>query len=74
MRELFTGVFDGRNNRVMPGVQQALGRTATDLSTYVQKAAASVVWDPLLQRQSARLALGGDRSQVRCPHRAGRFN
>ena len=26
LRELFTVVFDGRNSKVMPGVEQALGR------------------------------------------------
>ena len=53
LRELFTVVFDGRNSQVMRGVEQALGRPATDFSTYLQKAVASGVWDPLLQRQSA---------------------
>jgi uncharacterized protein YbjT (DUF2867 family) len=53
LRELFTVVFDGRNSQVMRGVEQALGRPATDFSTYLQKAVASGAWDPLLQRQSA---------------------
>lgn len=30
LRELFTVVFDGRNCHVMPGVEEALGRPATD--------------------------------------------
>ncbi len=53
LRELFTVVFDGRNSKVMPGVEQALGRPATDFSSYVQKAVASGVWDPLMQRKTA---------------------
>ena len=53
LRELFTVVFDGRNSKVMPGVEQALGRPATDFSRYVQKAVASGAWDPLIQRKTA---------------------
>jgi len=34
---LFTVVFDGRNCNVMPGVEEALGRPATDFKSYVQK-------------------------------------
>ena len=34
LRELFTVVFDGRNCNVMPGVEDALGRPATDFKTY----------------------------------------
>jgi uncharacterized protein YbjT (DUF2867 family) len=45
LRELFTVVFDGRNSNVMPGVEEALGRPATDFKTYVQKTADSGVWD-----------------------------
>ncbi len=37
LRELFTVVFDGRNCNVMPGVEAALGRPATDFKSYVQK-------------------------------------
>ena len=44
LRELFTVVFDGRNSHVMPGVEEAPGRSATDFKTYVQKTAASGVW------------------------------
>lgn len=53
LRELFTVVFDGRNSKVMPGVEQALGRPPTDFSRYVQKTVASGVWDPLIQRKTA---------------------
>ncbi len=44
LRELFTVVFDGRNSQVANGVEEALGRPATDFSSYVQKAVASGVW------------------------------
>ena len=53
LRELFTVVFDGRNSKVVPGVEQALGRPATDFSSYVQKTVASGIWDPLMQRKTA---------------------
>lgn len=45
IRELFTVVFDGRNEQVMHGVEEALGRPATDFSDYVRKTVASGVWD-----------------------------
>jgi len=44
LRELFTVVFDGRNSNVMPGVEEALGRPATDFTTYVQKTLELGVW------------------------------
>lgn len=53
LRELFTVVFDGRNSKVVPGVEQALGRPPTDFSSYVKKTVASGIWDPLLQRKTA---------------------
>ena len=53
LRELFTVVFDGRNSKVMPGVEQALGRPASDFSSYVQKTVASGVWNPLMQSKTA---------------------
>jgi uncharacterized protein YbjT (DUF2867 family) len=53
LRELFTVVFDGRNSQTMPGVEEALGRPATDFKTYVQKSLESGVWDTLMQQQSA---------------------
>jgi uncharacterized protein YbjT (DUF2867 family) len=53
MHELFSKVMDGRNTQVMPGVEQALGRAATDFKVYVQKARDSGVWNNDVQRQSA---------------------
>ena len=53
LRELFTVVFDGRNCNVMSGVEEALGRPATDFKTYVQKTIESGVWDAVIQKQSA---------------------
>jgi len=53
LRELFTVVFDGRNRKVMSGVEEALGRPATDFKTYIQKAIESGVWNPLIQKKSA---------------------
>jgi uncharacterized protein YbjT (DUF2867 family) len=41
---LFTEVMDGRNESVADGVQQALGRKATDFSEFVRKTAATGVW------------------------------
>ena len=53
LRELFSEVFDGRNSNVMPGVEEALGRRATDFNNYVQKTIASGVWNSMMQRKSA---------------------
>ncbi|MCU7840955.1 MAG: NmrA family NAD(P)-binding protein [Candidatus Thiodiazotropha sp. (ex Troendleina suluensis)] len=53
LRELFTVVFDGRNSQVMSGVEEALGRPATDFKAYVQKSIESGVWDTGMQRKSA---------------------
>lgn len=53
LRELFTVVFDGRNCNVMTGIEEALGRPATDFKTYVQKTIESGVWNTVAQRQSA---------------------
>lgn len=53
LRELFTVVFDGRNSKVMPGVEQALGRPATDFKNYVRKTVQSGVWDAVIQKASA---------------------
>lgn len=44
MRELFTVVLDGRNSEVKTGVEEALGRHATDFSEYIQKVIASGAW------------------------------
>lgn len=53
LRELFAVVFDGRNCNVMPGVEQALGRPATDFKTYVQKTIESGIWNTTPQRKTA---------------------
>jgi len=45
LRELFTVVFDGRNCNVIPGVEEVLGRPATDFKGYVQKTVESGAWD-----------------------------
>lgn len=44
MRELFTVVFDGRNSTPATGVEEALGRPATDFSEYLRKVMASGAW------------------------------
>jgi uncharacterized protein YbjT (DUF2867 family) len=41
---LFGEILDGRNQRVDPGVERALGRQPTDFSEYVRKTVASGVW------------------------------
>ena len=52
MRELFTVVFDGRNSKPTSGVEEALGRPATDFDEYLRKVVASGAWDRSgLQRQ-----------------------
>ncbi len=53
MRELFTVVFDGRNSSPTTGVEEALGRPATDFSDYVRKVMANGAWNRSgLQRQA----------------------
>lgn len=44
MRELFSVVLDGRNSQVMTGVEDVLGRPATDFSDYIKKVLASGAW------------------------------
>lgn len=44
MRELFTVVFDGRNSHPTNGVEEALGRPATDFSEYLRKVMATGTW------------------------------
>ena len=44
MRELFSVVLDGRNSKVMSGVEDVLGRPATDFRTYIQKVITSGAW------------------------------
>ncbi|MEN8179877.1 MAG: NmrA family transcriptional regulator [Pseudomonadota bacterium] len=53
LHELFTVVFDGRNSKVMFGVEEALGRPTTDFNTYVQKTVESGVWTTEMQKKSA---------------------
>lgn len=52
MRELFTVVLDGRNARPVHGIEEALGRPATDFADYLRKVVASGAWhrSGLLQR------------------------
>lgn len=45
LNELFTVVLDGRNSQVANGVQQAIGRPATDFSDYARKVAAAGAWN-----------------------------
>ncbi len=45
MHELFTVVFDGRNSTPATGVEEALGRPATDFSDYLRKVMASGAWN-----------------------------
>ncbi len=52
-RELFTEVLDGRNCHVMSGVEEALGRPATDFKTYLQKTIKSGVWNAVTKRKPA---------------------
>lgn len=51
--ELFTVVFDGRNSNVMTGVEEALGRPATDFKVYIQKTVDTGIWDSVLHKKSA---------------------
>ncbi|MFC1747944.1 NAD(P)H-binding protein [Pseudomonadota bacterium] len=53
IRELFTVIFDGRNSQVMHGIEEALGRPATDFKTYIQKTIATGVWDESPHKVSA---------------------
>ncbi|MCU7845124.1 MAG: NmrA family transcriptional regulator [Candidatus Thiodiazotropha sp. (ex Monitilora ramsayi)] len=53
LRELFTEVLDGRNSQVTSGVQEVLGRPATDFKTYVQKVIESGVWKAKALQKSA---------------------
>lgn len=41
---LFTEVLDGRNANIVNGVEEALGRPATDFLDYVKRTAATGVW------------------------------
>jgi uncharacterized protein YbjT (DUF2867 family) len=52
LRELFTVVFDGRNSQVMSGVEEALGRPATDFKSYVQRTIESGIFDATQMKQA----------------------
>ncbi|HEX6426886.1 MAG TPA: hypothetical protein VF008_04335 [Niastella sp.] len=41
---LFTEVLDGRNENITHGVEEALGRPATDFVTYAKRTAATGIW------------------------------
>jgi len=55
MRELFTVVLDGRNSKPVFGVEEALGRPATDFNEYLCKVMLSKAWnrDGLIQQGPA---------------------
>ncbi|MFZ9036494.1 MAG: SDR family oxidoreductase [Gammaproteobacteria bacterium] len=53
MRELFTVVFDGRNSSPTGGVEEALGRPATDFGEYLRKVMTTGAWDRSGIRQQA---------------------
>ncbi|MEJ2592728.1 MAG: NmrA family NAD(P)-binding protein [Candidatus Thiodiazotropha sp.] len=53
LRELFTVVLDGRNSRTVNGVEQALGRPATDFKRYIEKPIGSGVWQGEGMRETA---------------------
>jgi uncharacterized protein YbjT (DUF2867 family) len=44
LRELFAVVLDGRNSKVMHGVEEAIGRPARDFADYARATAATGVW------------------------------
>ena len=44
MNYLFGTVLDGRNARLTPGVEQALGRPPRDFAAYARQAAAAGAW------------------------------
>ena len=41
---LFTELLDGRNASITHGVEEALGRPATDFVTYAKRTAATGIW------------------------------
>ena len=46
LTELFAAIFDGRNQSLADGVQEALGRPPRDFAEYARRAAATGAWDP----------------------------
>ena len=53
MRELFAVVLDGRNSSPTAGVEEALGRPATDFTEYLRKVMAAGTWDRSGMQQRA---------------------
>lgn len=53
MGELFAVVFDGRNSSPTAGVEEALGRPATDFTEYLRKVMATGAWDRSGMQQQA---------------------
>jgi hypothetical protein len=51
LRELFTTISNSRNGNMMSGVEDALGRLATDFKTRVQKTADSGAWTADTQKE-----------------------
>lgn len=47
LAELFGLIFDGHNESLADGVQQALGRPAGDFATFARRAAAAGAWGPI---------------------------
>jgi uncharacterized protein YbjT (DUF2867 family) len=46
LTELFAAIFDGRNQSLADGMQEALGRPPRDFAEYARRAAATGAWDP----------------------------
>ncbi len=53
LRELFSKVLDGRNSQTVNGVEEVLGRPATDFSEYLQRSISSGIWDREEQKITA---------------------
>jgi uncharacterized protein YbjT (DUF2867 family) len=53
LRELFTNVLDGRNSQTVNGVEEALGRPATDFSEYLQRTIQSGIWEREEKKRTA---------------------
>jgi uncharacterized protein YbjT (DUF2867 family) len=50
---LFSEVLDGRNASLADGVQSALGREPKDFADYAREVAATGVWNPVAEEESA---------------------
>ena len=53
LRELFTHVLDGRNSHTAKGVEEALGRPATDFSEYLKRTIKSGIWEREEEKRTA---------------------